>query len=273
LKTLSTEFFPTYGDILRFYLYHIEKTSSRQAKICNAIADIIIHSWTACMFLTKPKRSIVRLVNCLIQQYTNLVKSKSKSSIAEEARRQEFSSHLESIFDAKCNGINDDADKQMDKKSSKRKLDCEITEKDSQDLLIGENNQNDPDFSVSLPKHLKYDSTTQKSSNRLKQIIESPKITSIMDRLNMSDREGVMMIGTVASVIGEDLEKGTLSRTSLRRFREKNRHQITVNIKNDQNWICGPLVIHWDGKKLPNSTNSNDPKNKIERHGVTVTGN
>jgi len=110
------------------------------------------------------------------------------------------------------------------------------------------------------------------SPNLLKKIVSAPKVSSVMDRLNLTDNQGVMMIGAIADTIGVDVFEGTISRSTVRRYREKNRKAHAAMIKEDCNWKNTPLVIHWDGKKLPNTTNISDPKSRIERHGVTVTG-
>jgi hypothetical protein len=275
LDKLSTDYFPTNGEILRFYFYQLGKTSLKSSVILSKIADIIIESWNAAQAFTKPKRNIVRMLNGLVKKYIFLAKSKSQATILEEERRKQFCVVLQSIFDAKCNGIDNDTDKIKDRKRKREVASPEIIPELGPTTWINGTNTEDPDYALaSQPKNRKTASAAQESSsNHLKKIIESPAVTSVMDRMNISDRVGIMMIGTVASAMGENLSNGTLSRSALRRHREKNRNLITENIRSNEDWKIGPLIIHWDGKKLPNSTNSRDPKNKIERHGVTVTGN
>jgi hypothetical protein len=112
----------------------------------------------------------------------------------------------------------------------------------------------------------------KKSPNLLKKIVSSPKVSSVIDRLNLSDNQGVMMIGVVADAIGIDVSEGTLSQSTLRRYRGTNRIDHDTIIEQDLNLKNTPLIVHWDGKKLPDATNKTDPKSKVERHGVVVTG-
>jgi hypothetical protein len=108
--------------------------------------------------------------------------------------------------------------------------------------------------------------------NVLQTVVSSPKVLSVMDRLNMSDNQGVMMIGAVADAMGIDVADSTLSRSTIKRCRETHRVANVAKIKAETSWKDSPLVIHWDGKKLPDATNSVNSKSKIERHGVSVTG-
>jgi hypothetical protein len=129
----------------------------------------------------------------------------------------------------------------------------------------------DPLQSVKRFRRQYYKDVHGKSPNLLKTMVSSPKVLSVMDRINISDNQGVMLIGAVADAIGLDVAEGTISRSTVKRYRESNRAVQAARIKTSC-WKDTPLVIHWDGKKLPDATNSLDPRTKIERHGVTVTG-
>lgn len=98
-------------------------------------------------------------------------------------------------------------------------------------------------------------------------ILHDPDVAGALDRVNIPDRGATYVIGTVAKALGHDISSVTLSRSSIRRSRCKNREQqATV----DQEFIHNtPLLLHWDGKLLPDITGSNET---VDRIAVLVTG-
>jgi len=72
--------------------------------------------------------------------------------------------------------------------------------------------------------------------------------------------------GTVSKALGHDISSMTLSRSSIGRSRCRNREkQASV----EQEFIhITPLLLHWDGKLLPNITGS---KETVDRIAVLVT--
>jgi hypothetical protein len=272
VENISENYLQTYGEVIRYYYFHAKVTAPANSMLCNIIAEKLIAGWTKAGLSTKTKRSVVALIQKFVKRYTMLLKNRSISTSIEEKKRSIFCDQLPCIFDLTCNGLDACSDKLAPKKvqTDERMEVITEVEMETEDVVT---ETSDCEWEDSTSKFLKDDSGCRKSLNNLQAIIKSPAVTSVMDRLNLSDRDGVMMIGAMASEIGDDIEEGTLSRSSLRRYRKKNRADISENIKNTTEWGDVPVVIHWDGKKLSNSTNKLDPKTKIERHGVTATGN
>ena len=81
------------------------------------------------------------------------------------------------------------------------------------------------------------------------------------------DRGATYIVGAVAKALGHDVTTMTLSRSSVRRSRCK--------IRAEQAAVCEEfihsesLLLHWDGKLLPDITGS---KEKVDRIAVLVTG-
>jgi hypothetical protein len=280
LKKFPDDYLPTYGEVLCFYYFHVKKTAGQNSKLCNEIAEKLIDLWAKAGFSTKVKRSVVVLIHSLVQRYVSLLKNQSSLTNKAIEARTIFSEELKSIFDLTCNGLDGLADKEKPKKNQKHQLDDKKSDRqmevvDDLESESGDDGGDEGDSEYedgSAEKYLKLNSGIRKASKKLQAVIKSADTTSVMDRLNMSDREGVLMIGAVAAAMGENIATQTLSRSSLRRYRQKNRVEITENIKNNTNWGDDRVVIHWDGKKLANATNVLDPKSKIERLGVVATG-
>jgi len=92
-------------------------------------------------------------------------------------------------------------------------------------------------------------------------------VAGALDRVKIPDRGATYVTGTVSKVLGHDISSVTLSRSSIGRSRCRNREkQASV----EQEFIHNtPLLLHWDGKLLPNITGS---KETVDRIAVLVTG-
>ena len=98
-------------------------------------------------------------------------------------------------------------------------------------------------------------------------ILDDPDVAGALDQVNIPDRGATHVVGTVAKALGHDVSSMTLSRSSVRRSCYRNREkQATV----EQEFIRStPLLLHWDGKLLPDITGS---KETVDRIVVLVTG-
>lgn len=96
-----------------------------------------------------------------------------------------------------------------------------------------------------------------KTPKRPKNIFTDPVVAGALDRVNLTDRKDVIVVGAVASTLGHDLSDLTLSRSSVRRScclaRTANAAQERASFTAD-----GPLFLHWDGKLLPDVTGEGD---------------
>jgi hypothetical protein len=78
----------------------------------------------------------------------------------------------------------------------------------------------------------------------------SSHVTAALDRSKASDRAAVHLIGPVAAALGHDVSSLPLSRSTVKRVRERNRAEQGKDIKVAFQPKY-PLVIHWDGQILP----------------------
>ncbi|KAI8442258.1 hypothetical protein MSG28_005828 [Choristoneura fumiferana] len=93
-------------------------------------------------------------------------------------------------------------------------------------------------------------------------------VTSALDRNKISDREAMRLMIPLAAALGQDPASLPISRSTIRRARKKARIEFNAYIREsfEPNY---PLVVHWDGKILPDVLESK----KVDRLPVLVSGN
>lgn len=114
-----------------------------------------------------------------------------------------------------------------------------------------------------------------KKSSVTNRIINSPDVLSALDRTKITNNEFLFIAAAIAKECNEDISKCTLSASSLYRRRNQNRANLAQIVKQEfTSAINGGLVVHWDGKKMADTTNPNRQlrKRKIERCGIVVSG-
>ena len=97
----------------------------------------------------------------------------------------------------------------------------------------------------------------------------TPELTSALDRTKMSNREAVFTIAATAINLGHYINDLTLSVSTIHRARKENRKKLAEKDKQEFN-VDKPLVVHWDGKLLPNITNV--VHEKVDCLAILVTG-
>src|ERR1043165_8053263 len=86
----------------------------------------------------------------------------------------------------------------------------------------------------------------------LKKVL-SPDLSAALDRTKVSDRKATFVIAEAAKSLGHNISEFTLSRSSIRRKRQEHREERLIMLK--EVFIKhAPLVVHWDGKLLPDLT-------------------
>ena len=91
--------------------------------------------------------------------------------------------------------------------------------------------------------------TCHSSSTKKTTTIITKEVASSLDRVNLSDRSAMFVIGAVSQALGHTLDELSVSRSTIRRARRNIREAITVADK-DSFSHHGPLILHWDGKLL-----------------------
>ncbi|XP_044595869.1 uncharacterized protein LOC123272912 [Cotesia glomerata] len=117
-------------------------------------------------------------------------------------------------------------------------------------------------------------STTSDFSNelplepKLKKIkLMTPEVVSAMDRANVTSRQATHLIFAIASALGHNLNDVSISHRTVHRNRIELRKEIAKDLKTDLR-IAQCVVIHWDGKLLPDITG----RDKVERLPIILSG-
>ncbi|KAG7156408.1 hypothetical protein Hamer_G006158 [Homarus americanus] len=96
---------------------------------------------------------------------------------------------------------------------------------------------------------------------------KSPVVIEAMDRTNLSDRNAVFVAGAVAQALGHDIADMSFSRSTIRRYRASGRKQAAETDRKSFS-PDEPLLLHWDGKLLPDVQNTT-----ASRIAIVVTFN
>ncbi|MEL7309148.1 MAG: hypothetical protein AAGK05_15655, partial [Pseudomonadota bacterium] len=97
----------------------------------------------------------------------------------------------------------------------------------------------------------------------------SPALTSTFDRENMSNRQASSTYVAVAESLGHDVSELSVSASTIHRMRRKHRSTIAESFSNFVSNSPSSLVLHWDGKLLPNPNSNSLLEDRI---AVIVTG-
>lgn len=92
-------------------------------------------------------------------------------------------------------------------------------------------------------------------------------LTAAFDRVGVSNRSATYLVAETARSLGHEVNDLAINRESIRKARLKHRKQIAQTVKSNFDPAV-PLVIHWDGKMLPDITGNE----LVERLPVLVSG-
>ena len=123
----------------------------------------------------------------------------------------------------------------------------------------------DDDYAVPSSKSCNSESHSKKKKSR---IVLSSDVTSSLDRVNISDRRALFVVGIVAQALGQSVEELSISRSTIRRARCRNRETVTA-VDKAAFHSDDPLILHWDSKLLPDI---NSYSSKVDRVVILVSG-
>ena len=107
-----------------------------------------------------------------------------------------------------------------------------------------------------------------KAKRMRKKNIVTTEVAAALDRVKLPDRGAMFVVSAVAQAIGVELEDVALSRNTIQSARATTRQSVSAVQK--AAFMCGnPLLLHWDGKLLPDITGS---KELVDRVAILVTG-
>jgi len=97
--------------------------------------------------------------------------------------------------------------------------------------------------------------------------VMTPELSAALDRSNVSNRKATFVLAETARSLGHNVMDLALNPESIRTSRLKFREQSAQAVKADFH-ACAPLVVHWDGKMLPDLTGSE----LVDRLPILVSG-
>jgi hypothetical protein len=155
------------------------------------------------------------------------------------------------------------ADSRKQKDLSKRTTQSPEVLNDSSSST-SENTDDDQDFAIPSSSHYAQITPKQKRLN----VISNQDVASALDRVNLPDRGAMFVVASVAKALGHPVKDLALSRSTIRRSRMSTRKHVCQTDKEAFTTQC-PLILHWDGKLLPDIAGS---KETVDRIVVVVTG-
>ena len=305
---LSASRLATNGDALRCLLYHhLEQQLTVKESIRNT-AQQVIENWSKARIPTQRIDSCERKLKKLYNEYNLLKKNRAEAWESCKIKNQMFQDKLCELFDIATNDamttMTIDEDKQflaMQRadvtSSSMGGIDRQLAEKEARksdrnkaiaDRAVRARNataklQQEQSCDISLETSSSSAEETDseyktRSSNasksapkvkRLRSIVSSSEVAGALDRVNLPDRGAMFVVASVAKALGHPIEDLSLSRSTIRRSRMALRQQVSQAEKDSFMPEC-PLLLHWDGKLLPDIAGS---KETVDRIAVIVTGN
>ena len=133
-----------------------------------------------------------------------------------------------------------------------------------------ENETEDEEYQHSMKQ---FESTTSEpcagpsKAKRGRMDIITPELATVLDRTKISDRKAVFVVAETAKSLGHDIKEVSLNRSTIRRKRIFNRAEQSQKFKENLQKNV-PLIIHWDGKLLPELTG----KKKTDRLPIIISG-
>ncbi|XP_076060300.1 uncharacterized protein LOC143036625 [Oratosquilla oratoria] len=167
-------------------------------------------------------------------------------------------------------------DKRKKKSEAEKRLTVEVVSSSTlADSSSSSESSADDSFQIHSHKKRKKSDAISAGPSIPKNIFLKPEVTAALDRTGVSHRKAMHQLGAQAKSIGIDIEQITLSQSSIYRYRKKNREEAATSIKADIMTRIPrdtPLVLHWDGKLLPDITVASSGREKAERIAILASG-
>lgn len=294
----------TIRDVMRvYYNYRLVLLKSKKQSVNCVMKELIAH-WKSFDVNTIASQDVVRKINNIIDKHDLYKKSMHRATETQRINERNFVNLLNEPFEMapktnyhrnkKENGLKSmkcEAFNQLDANSNTDYEMIEVDEElvdgtDSQNESIDEideidedfNNKNDADFENSLSKYQlsKFSSVSApKDHGVMHKIINSQDVSSALDRTGIKSPQFTILCAAIAGAVEEDLNECIMSEATCYRRRTSHRDQIVTVIKDDfVSSLTSNVVVHWDGKKLRDTTNNDVSlrNKKVERLAVVVSG-
>jgi len=297
---------PSNRQALGYFLYlHCElKKTIREAS--TEAVNKIEQFWCRACIPVHHKQDSVKKLEKLFGQWQGLKKNASRRTDRQIKNEEEFSGCFEDLFDIAHasalemikigedkafllaqrergrRGVMTSVDNVLAKKESKlqekllkdqhrRQKAAQAAERVATKVLFDSSSSSggeecDAEYSLSSCSVEESSPATPSRPKRGRTQIVTPDVVASLDRNKVSDRQALMIIGQTAMTLGHDVNSLALNRTTIRRQRQHYRAALAENIRENFQ-PNGPVIIHWDGKLLPELTD----KDKVDRLPVLAS--
>lgn len=157
------------------------------------------------------------------------------------------------------------------RKEDKRRIEAEAVASSVSLPSSGDEGEVDnTDSSVTSDEDTDTEEPKQKASHKKARSVVSPELAAVLDRTKVSDRNAAFLIAATASSLGHNVSSLAVNRSSIRKSRIRHRAEMSAGVKLDYETVPDvPLVIHWDGKILPDITGKQET---VDRLPIYVSG-
>ena len=291
---------PSWGEVLRRY-FKLHRDNNLDVR--NAVTQVVreaVAIWEKARIPTAEERNIITKLERKVEEYRSILKGKTRRSAAQITKEEEFRSSLNNLFDIAHidalqlikipedrefliaqqepgrRGFMVGVDKVLAEKEERTHRRCELADErvDHQKQeqaareetieLMSSSDSNAEANDTGTDQESTFGPSTPKRAYRTKNIV-TPDLSAALDRTKTSDRSAVYVLSAAASALGHNSSELAISRSTIRRSRRIQRQAIAEDIQR-YNTSSNSLVVHWDGKLLPD-----DGKGKVDRLPVIIT--
>lgn len=295
ISGLDRETLPRCLDVLKLFFHHQRIGKETIEHSAKKSAEEVANIWSATKIQTLLLRNITLKIVKLKDNYEAIKKSRFRKTDTQIQKEAEFIESLNKLFDISSKteqSISKEQEQFLVDQRGCRQLKISLLKPLASPLVLptspetssseSESNENESeasDFEDSLLEWDSDDSNTRAIKTQMLQtIVDSTEMTSALDRTNTSDGKYTILTSSMARACNVDINRLNLSHSTISRKRKHNRNILVDDIKQDFFSLLEEdtfgLVIHFDGKMLPNSTaeDSSERNSKVDRIGVVVKG-
>jgi len=296
---------PSLRMVLGLFLHRHNDLSETIRESSNFVVSEIGKFYQKARIPMRDSQNCQTKVEKVFEEWRHLKKNKGRQSATQKKKESEFISRLEDLFDvahtsALCTmTIAEDrefllAQRQKGRRGSIAGIDTILAKKektaalrmelvaqrhrrmenlqkwDNTTAVLASSRSSAEDTADENEVAIRTSSTPnsgQRKRKRGRTIVVTPELAVALDRTKVSNRKAAFVIAEIAKSLGHNIDNLALNEACIRRQRMVHRKEISAKLKTEFHGDV-PLVVHWDGKLLPDLTE----KKKIDRLPVLVSG-
>ncbi|XP_044597242.1 uncharacterized protein LOC123273832, partial [Cotesia glomerata] len=272
---------PSNLQVLQFLFHNLRVLNHNLRDSKYLVYDELITFWQKVKIPTQQKCRCIAKIEQLYNDWRSLQKSSSVKGITQTNKEEAFSSSLKNLFDIAHNDALNMIDVKIKNFLLNQRKPCRVGYIDEVEDPISESSepssqiessetnsfsqrslQRDPSFVLELNE-----SPPSKKPRGTIDIF-TPKLCTMLDKCKISDRNATGLLISFLEAVGMDASQYIVNRTSIKQKREKFREDRAAEIQHRfKNTELSRLIIHWDGKHLPDITG----RNFIERLPIIIS--